>query len=515
MVIAGTAFRGSKLLLLEVEKVILNRLSSQRKVGYARACLEDPKRPISKDPSYWSIRFDNGSSIFGVPTGMDGNSIRGLRAFCVVLDEAFLLPQRMVESVILPMLNVLADPTKSKDEQEVKSQNIKISTIDYSFRPFYKEFEYFKSIKEAGTKVNYMDNEISADDISLFEFNFEDSYYYTKDGKLITLWGLDWQSIMDKKHSKLTDMSVWLSENKNIAADVSSGYFPLEDIEKCSTIQLRKSDEQLPEVLLSCSAPCILGIDNAPSAANNAFVVIKAGSLDTSKDVNICQTSYNGGVCPLLKKNSCSFRNFNSVIWAYEKNRMKLKDRVKLIYKLMDKFNIISIAIDARGGGLELADLLRDEGYIKSIIGGHAQPLYDPARTPNGYGLSILTLYSTTQNMNLVFNGQLKGLITNHRLLFPAPLRGRPDSSELLEINGHVETLINQLTRIKAIPKGKSISFDIESIDPNTGHAVSGKKDLYSALLYAVARMRELLQEKEEKERVSVVDLPSPVLFHL
>ena len=115
----------------------------------------------------------------------------------------------------------------------------------------------------------------------------------------------------------------------------------------------------------------------------------------------------------------------------------------------------------------------------------------------------------------MLFNGYLKGIITNQSLLFPKPLRDRPDNPRILEIAGHVETLTNQVARIKASPAGKGIKFDIESIDPKTGRRVPGKKDLYSALLYAVGRMRDLLEERQATEHYNVDDLPLPVSFQM
>jgi hypothetical protein len=117
--------------------------------------------------------------------------------------------------------------------------------------------------------------------------------------------------------------------------------------------------------------------------------------------------------------------------------------------------------------------------------------------------------------MNLIFNGYMKGIIANQTLLFPKPLRDRPENVRILESAGHIETLVNQLARIKAFPAGRNVKFEIESIDPDTGRQVPGRKDLYSALTMAVGRMREMIEERENVEVFDPDDLALPVAFNM
>ena len=50
------------------------------------------------------IMFSNGSWIKILPSGRDGRTLRGITAHLVLLDEAALMPVRVVENVIFPML---------------------------------------------------------------------------------------------------------------------------------------------------------------------------------------------------------------------------------------------------------------------------------------------------------------------------------------------------------------------------------------------------------------------------
>ena len=498
MIIGGAGFRQSKMVMLEAEKVVKIFLQGQQNLGYARASLEDSRRVINKDPSFWSMSWANGSLIYSVPLG-DGTTIRGLRALIIAQDEAFMLPAKMVQQILDPMLAVLHDPTKGVDEQILKTQIIETSTIDYTFRNFYSKFERFKLILKDDKEVAVDNKKVSKDEITLFEFNFEDSFYPMRNGKRKTLWGMDINTIYEEKQDPNKDLAIWNAEHKNIALDISGGYFPFDAIERCYNVDLSgKMLDLFPEVLDSCSGKCVLGIDTAPSSANSAFVVIKIGTYDSvTKDVSLCETANMGQPCPFLgTKNICNYKNFISVIYAYEQNKMSQKDRVKLIYDLMERYNIIFVALDARGGGFELSSLLKDGDYIRNMIGSSLPPIYDPDVDESLNAVPMLKLYSTSQSDNLLFNGFMKGLITNTRLLFPRPIKTMSDNPRIYESYGHIETLINQLIRIRAIESGKSIRFDIEATNPDTGKVQPGKKDIYSALLYAVAKTRELIEEK-------------------
>ena len=521
VVTAGQGFRGSKMILLEVDRIIRGFLSGQRKHGYSRACLADPNKPLSKDPSHWFIQFTNGSVLYGVPlaASVDGQTLRGLRGHFLGMDEAFLIPTKLYQSVIEPMANVLYDPTKPAEEQPIRNMMLSISTCDYDFRDFYKQYIYYNSVLTSGDRGHNVtgaeEEELTPEDLSVFEFNIDDSYYMYKDKRKFT-WGLDFVRMMKKYNSPTTDKALWKAENKNIPLNLQGGYFPFEDIDKGQNIVLEIKNETYPEALDSCSAPCILGVDTAPAGDNTAFVVIKCGTLDTKQDVEKCLTASMGGECPLLGSGKrCNLRSYNQVIFAHEENKMSQRDRITLIYELRRRYNIVAIGMDARGGGLELADLLMDSDYIREFVGPEAKPICDLERFPDAKGDAILTLFSTTQDMNMLYNGYMKGLISNQSLLFPKPLRGRPDNPRVFESAGHLESLTSQVARIKAVPAGKGVRFDIESVDPKTGRPKPGKKDLYSALLYAVGRMRDLIEESMREGDVIKIPTALPISFDM
>lgn len=517
---AGNAFRGSKQILNEVEKIINCGLSGQADVQYAKNSLLDPRKIIKKDPSYWSIEFKNGSTIYGVPLGAssEGQTVRGPRAHILIIDEAFMIPTKLKQAVLTPYLNVMYDVTKSEDEQMLGNMEIQVSTIDFDFRDFWRNSKFYESVLEGTSNKEAELGDITSADISYFEFNIDDSYYTYK-GERKSVWGINYKRMVKQLKLPSTDKNIWMAENKNQPLNLQGSYFSYNDIEKGMNTPLyirNEVEEQYAEILDICAAPCILGGDTAPSGDNTAFVVLKVGQYNYQDyDVDICRTANLGRPCPMLKHRICTYKKHLVPIHAYEENKMSQRDRVKYIYDIKSRFNLIGIALDKKGGGHELSDLLKDKDYIREVIGPDALPIYDPSMYPDLEGLPILKLYNMTQDMNLQFNSYLKAVISNQILIFPRPLRDRPSNPRILAAAGHIETLVNQVARIKAKPRGTSVSFDIEAVDPHTGRTVSGKKDIYSALLHAAARVKELIDEKLLNEPDITYEEAMPAGFNL
>lgn len=528
VVVGGQGFRGSKMIMMECEAIIRGDLMGQRSVGYVRYSCRDSRKIILKDPAYWIIILSNGSTIKGVPLGMssDGAGIRGTRAHILGRDEAFLIPHKLFQAVLEPMQNVLYEPHKNEDEQMLRNMDITVSTCDFDFRDFYKQFLYYKSVlcneelDDPDVKDITEGMEIVKEDISLFNFDLDDSYYIYN-GKRKTMWGIDYARIMKKKHLPTTDIDLWMSENKNIPLNIQGGYFPFGPIDAGMNIELisreesEKTAQVFPELVSQCSAPCMLGIDNAPSDDNSAFVVIKAGTYNSvDRDNKHCLTAAMGGKCPMLHKGECTLGKRSHVVYAFEGNKLTQREKIEKIYELMGRYNIVAIGMDSRGGGFELESLLMDEAFISGLDPLYT-PIYDPERFTLSYGLPILTLYSTTQAMNMEFNAYMKGLMSNQHLIFPRPLHGKPDDPWIFESAGHVETLISQVARIKALPAGAGVKFIIETIDPNSGLIVPAKKDLYSALLYANAKMKHLIDEQVQDDTREALPIAQAVAFNL
>lgn len=494
VIIGGGGFRQSKFVMLEIEKIIKCRLSGQRSVFYTKGCLENPNKIINKDPAFWHIIFKHGSQIFALPIGQAGETIRGARAFKTGLDEAFLIPEQIKQAILEPMSYVLADP--SGKEQSISTQDFNTSTVDYTTRGYWK---------------NYIENrrriQSGAEDISTFEFNYEDCFTVKKDGTRHAFWGMNFDKIIKAKTDPNKDLSIWMAENKNTPMDISDGYFPVNELERAANFAIDEKIDLFLQPLLGCESPCILGIDNAPTEANTAFTVIRAGVLsEDRRNPEICkELDYkleDEIGCPFVDRKSgkCKLGDYNNVVYTFEENQMSLKNRVKLVYDLLKNFNITHIFMDKRGGGWELAELLRDRQIISEVVSEDVPILFDPTdeRNINMQGSPILNLLATDAQMNLKFNSFLKGQISHLKLLFPKPVLVCSDE-RLKQIYDSLKMLLLQISRIKAHPAGSWFSFEIEGLDLE-GRRKKLKKDLYSSLLYAVGGLRLLLDERDKDD---------------
>jgi len=124
-------------------------------------------KSYKRDPDRYSIKIGTGifgpeSEIFAMALG-DGKKIRGARAQVIILDEAFAIPQNIIDEVIGPMMIVNANiservETKKIEDKLVKSGKMKdserrkfpnnkmimLSSACYEFESFYKRFESYR-----------------------------------------------------------------------------------------------------------------------------------------------------------------------------------------------------------------------------------------------------------------------------------------------------------------------------------------------------------------------------------
>ncbi len=136
-----------------------------------------------KDPDRYSIKVGTGtfgpeSEIFAMALG-DGKKIRGARAQVIILDEAFAIPQNIIDEVIGPMMIVNANISERVKTKEIENKLIKagkmqesertvfannkmimLSSACYEFESFYKRFESYRD------KILAQDLERSTDEIT-------------------------------------------------------------------------------------------------------------------------------------------------------------------------------------------------------------------------------------------------------------------------------------------------------------------------------------------------------------
>jgi hypothetical protein len=167
--IISRSFRQSREIFKRIEEI------AEKPEGSLLAeCFNGPVRHMNDE---WTMKIGS-SEIKALPLG-DGEKLRGFRFNCLIIDELLLMPEKVMNEVLLPFLAVNADPKKRQDTYDVETEFIKaglmteeertkfpnpkmigLSSASYTFEHLYKIYEeYIEKItkgvqKEAdGTEI--------------------------------------------------------------------------------------------------------------------------------------------------------------------------------------------------------------------------------------------------------------------------------------------------------------------------------------------------------------------------
>lgn len=275
-------------------------------------------------------------------------------------------------------------------------------------------------------------------------------------------------------------------------------------------------DDYIPPILWSCSDPCVLGVDYAPTSDFCAFVVIRMGPCAAPavmKDKQVIlefDPFQHAGRTP-----------WSNVIWAEQHRRMTARDAADKIRYLMERYNIHSvydprvtddwlacrgIGLDFRGGGTAIRDELcwftsetgPPEGEI--II---FDPLDKDPRIANFAGNKLakpimdgITAGPQTNDKLVEFT---KGMM-EQRLLFIGKWLDdtqRPVGKAELNIGYNaVRILRDQLRKLRQQPTQTWRKFYMEGDTEQDRN----KKDLWAAFCYAAKQLRAHLFYQQQKD---------------
>lgn len=140
--LSATGFRGGQLIFNDTDRWMRGGWDSQRRVpAFYLAAMRGGG--INRSQNYWSYRFDNHSQNLTLPT-KDPDSIRGVRANLLFVDEANTTDLELLDKVVLPFLNVRGD-FEHGGRYALQNQVYYTTTIDYSWRPFSKRIAEAKA----------------------------------------------------------------------------------------------------------------------------------------------------------------------------------------------------------------------------------------------------------------------------------------------------------------------------------------------------------------------------------
>lgn len=349
-------------------------------------------KPPSMTPVRCEVIFKHGSRISALPLG-DGNKIRGERCQTLIVDEFLAVPEDVVDTVLLPFLNVGSDPwSASATENSILFG----TTATYQFNHVYRRYQLFQE-KTNPNSPEYDPNYV------LSVMNIFDAPKDWLNVKMLTM------------QLKTMSRVKWLMENMSMFPADSEGYYSAKEINDA------RKDFVYVEHIGQPDAEYVLGIDPGRESSNFATTVIKLGDSQHQ--------------------------------WVFTKalTRKTTQEQINLIREIVRKFNIVLIEMDEGGGGLNLRDYLAEpyKFYDKQRGIWVEEPPIVPIDS-NLPGLRILELKHCTAKENTEMNENLRTWLENETLILP---RREPEKNEeQMKIFYEIEEAINEILDVTATP---------------------------------------------------------------
>lgn len=429
---------------------------------------ECEKRPVfGMDMCY--VPFKNGSVIQAIPLG-SGDTIRGSRFQHLIVDEWIHVPNDIMSEVILPMLNVSADPIgqierweramsrysrgdKDPFSNEVPDKVNKIimaSTAYYKFHPSYEVYRNWVELSKVDNRykvlvTNYLTCPIYAQCTKCNHLmNNYPIFSCSKCGAEENDLRYGGYMQMEQIHHQMRNVpaSVFMCENLSIWTDDSGGFFRASHIMNC-TPDFGQADCFFPHLEGIPGSQYVIGIDPGREGANFAITILEV-------------SRYSARVvwCRGISKSEFTRAD------AYG-------EMADLIRSLKRKFNVVGIGMDAGGGGYAIRDLLvRPSSYID----GNGQMALEPpilqimGENPTHDAISsgdrILHMINF-QNKWINDSAQsLRRALEAREILFPTAPRGGSDiDEEKCKVLEDINALADELVSLKTEPLKRMSSY--------------------------------------------------------
>jgi hypothetical protein len=553
LVASASKFRGGKRVLKDTERLVGGQLSGQRlEKQWVRKSISHVGA-IKREPDMHSIDFKSFSSVFTVPTSNE-ESIRGIRANVMILDERNTFEGEAIQRVFLPFLAVGSDfenPAAGAENNQVFS----VGTIDYSYRDWFKEIAAAKDLAQlqyaAHRAMNKGDWDTYDDimakhgrrlrnlSLSFVRFDYTDLLIPTRIGN----YDVYYPGALPGKHIKwddrdeqeyvytypvnkkqletpldegIIDKESWEAEQRNMFISASGSVYPPALVEKVTGPIFTRAEEvkrgwdakkvesrYFPPVLYKCTDPCVLGVDTARTADFTAFVIIRLGEAPEEYFVEK-RAGYD-------LKAHMGPSPWANVIWAEQHHHLTTKETSEIIRRYRERYNIVAtrtipgMVMDAKGGGVHVRDELANpsppvtEEGVPVSNWKRPQRIFDPEDDEFKHLLGDedawfgLRLINTTDIINQELISFSRAQMEVGRMYIGAykPQSERKRSEDLYAL-GYlgVRTLKHQLLRIQAVPTASGKSVRFDM--PGDPRKLENKKDLLMAFLYACYGVREV-----------------------
>jgi hypothetical protein len=484
--IISKSFRQSKMIFTKMEEI-----AASPKAEFLSQCITR----VSKANDQWVMEIGS-SKITALPLG-DGEKLRGFRFERMIIDELLLMPEKVLNEVIMPFLSVIKNPTerqetydlettmieqgKMKEEDRTKWPNNKIiglSSASYRFEHLYKMYCQYESLI-----LNENEQDKAHRTVMHFSYDCAPQQLYD-------------QNLIDQAKATMSQ-SQFDREFMAVFTDDSSGYFKVSKMKECT---IEDGEGQSVEVFGVPQDEYILAFD--PSWSES----------DGSDDFAIL----------LIKLNKDTKKG--TVVHSYALPGANLKKHITYMAYLLKNFNIVFIVGDYNGGvqflnscnestifkknNLKLnvvdSDLDNHQEYEKGLRDLKRQYNKDTStyvflRKPTSkwirYANELLQasfdhkrMYFAGMAMNDDYNRQRKGKIPIKDLTFLRNYENKSDPSKMIDFVEHQKDMMDlikvecALVQVSTSTQGTQ-SFDLPLNLRKQSGADKARKDSYSALI--------------------------------
>ena len=347
--IISKSFRQSRMIFNKIEEI-----AKSPKAAYLSQCITK----VSKSNDQWVMEIGR-SKIIALPLG-DGEKLRGFRFQRMIIDELLLMPEKIINEVILPFLAVVENPTerqkmydletkmieagKMTEEQRYKWSHNKIiglSSASYKFEYLYKLYQQYENLILNPSK---QDNAHRV--IMHLSYDCAPRQLYD-------------QNLLDQSKATMSEAQ-FEREFGSIFTDDSSGYFKVSKMAACT---VPDGEGQSVEVIGDKKAEYILSFD--PSWSES----------DGSDDFAIHVIKLN----PEKKS--------GTIVHSYALAGANLKKHILYFHYLYTHFNIKMIVGDYNGGVQFINSCNESEIFKKAGI--HIQCIDSDFDDPQNYNADL------------------------------------------------------------------------------------------------------------------------------
>jgi hypothetical protein len=493
--ILSKTFRQSKHIFRKIEDI-----SKTPEAAFLQQCITH----VSRSNDEWIMSIGE-SKIIALPLG-DGEKLRGFRFHVMIIDELLLMPEKILNEVIMPFLSTVEDPVvrqkmhdaetdmieagllEEKDRTQWPSNKlVGLSSASYKFEYLYKLYTEYEDLILHPEKAE-KDEELEHVHRVIMHFSYDVAPTKLYDQKLIN-------------QSKATmSQAQFEREFGSKFTDDSSGYFKISKMAACTF-----EDGQPPsvEIVGEKDDEYILAVDpswsESESSDDFAMQVIK---LDKEKKKGI-------------------------LVHSYAMSGTNLKKHIAYFLYILEHFNIVSIVMDYNGGvqflsAVNESALFKQKGIKVGVIEDVAfddpteyqKDVRDYKRKYNKDTCDICYLRKPSSSWIRIANESLQAAFDHKRMLFAGmaiddeyykQIKYNPDISNLvflrkdeLHEKGNesrvVDFVENQkdnveltktecaLIEVSSSPQGNQ-TFDLPLSLRKLGGKEKARKDSYSALL--------------------------------